>query len=209
MAQERVLVLGTFNRNKVRELARSPLLRSLPVRIKGLYEYADAPDPEETGKSFAANAALKARHAALHTGQWALADDSGLEVDALDGKPGIYSARFSGPAATDRSNNEKLLQLLKDVPPERRTARFRCAIAIASPTGIYWVDEAACEGMIAEQPAGDGGFGYDPLFIVPEYGQTFAQLPPEVKDEISHRARALQMAVRRLKKLWAFGPNVI
>lgn len=209
MGEQRLLVLGTHNEDKVIELTRSARLSSLPVRIVGLDAYPGMPEVEETGETFAANAALKARQTALYTGQWALADDSGLQVDALDGAPGVYSARFSGADATAQTNNEKLLRLLAEVPPEQRTARFRCAVAIASPTGTYWVDEGTCEGFIAAEPRGDGGFGYDPLFIVPEYGQTFAQLPAHVKDEISHRAVALRRAADRIIKLWGLPPSVL
>ena len=134
-----------------------------------------------------------------------MADDSGLEVDALDGRPGVYSARFAGPGATDADNNAKLLRLLEGVPDPRRTARFRCAIALVSPDGDEYVDEGVCEGVVAREPRGEGGFGYDPLFIVPEYGRTFAELPPEVKDRISHRARALAAAKRRLARLLGAG----
>lgn len=203
----RTLILATHNKDKVNEFSRSPVLAGLPVHIVGLDAFPDMPEVEETGKTFMANAALKARAAALHTGEWAFADDSGLEVDALAGAPGVHSARFSGPGATAASNNEKLLHRLSDVPMEQRTARFRCAIAIASPTGTYWVDVGTCEGVIAEGPRGEGGFGYDPLFIVPEYGKTFAELPGEVKDEMSHRARALQRAATRLARLWNFGSD--
>lgn len=209
MTKRRTLVLATRNEDKLIEFTRSPAFALLPVDIVGLDAYSDAPEAEETGDTFAANAALKARLAAEHTGEWALADDSGLEVDALEGAPGVRSARFSGPGATSASNNAKLLELLQGVPPEKRTARFRCAVAIASPAGTYWVDVGHCEGVIAEEPRGEGGFGYDPLFIVPEYGRTFAELPPGVKDEISHRARALQQAALRLRRLWGLPEDVL
>ena len=116
----------------------------------------------------------------------------------LGGKPGVYSARFAGPTATDADNNEKLLRLLENVPDERRTARFRCAIALVSPAGETFVDEGMCEGVITRWPTGDGGFGYDPLFLVPDLGQTFGELPQSVKDRISHRARALAAVRTRL-----------
>lgn len=190
------LVLATNNEHKLEELAA--MLGDLPVRVVGLREFPGAPQVDETGTTFAENAILKARAAAEHTGQWAMADDSGLEVDALDGQPGVYSARFTGPDATDRDNNEKLLRLLEHVPDERRTARFRCALALVSPAGEIFVDEGTCEGVIARAPRGAGGFGYDPLFVVPELGRTFAELPPSVKDRISHRARAFSAARQRL-----------
>lgn len=194
------LVLATNNKNKLRELAA--MLADLPIAVVGIGEFADAPDVDETGETFAENAVLKAKAAAQYTGCWAMADDSGLEVDALEGQPGVYSARFAGPNATDADNNEKLLGLLEDVPDERRTARFRCAIALVSPEGRVFVDEGACEGYIAREPRGDGGFGYDPLFVVPELGRTFAELPAEVKDRISHRARALAAARKRLVEIF-------
>lgn len=194
-----LLVLATRNKNKLREL--TSILSDLPVRVESIASFPGAPDVEETGATMAENALLKARAAARHTGLWAMADDSGLEVDALDGRPGVYSARFAGPGATDADNNAKLLRLLEGVPDPRRTARFRCAIALVSPDGDEYVDEGVCEGVVAREPRGQGGFGYDPLFIVPEYGRTFAELPPEVKDRISHRARALAAAKRRLARL--------
>jgi len=196
----RKLVVATRNRNKLAEIRA--LLADLPVRVMGLDAFPGAPEVEETGATFADNARLKALAAARHTGEWAMADDSGLEVDALDGRPGVFSARFGGPGATDADNNRLLLALLKDVPPEERRARFRCAIAIASPSGETWVDEGVCEGLIADRPRGDGGFGYDPLFIVPELGRTFAELDPEEKNRRSHRARALALARARLVRLW-------
>lgn len=194
-----LLVLATRNKNKLREL--TSILSDLPVRVESIASFPGAPDVEETGATMAENALLKARAAARHTGLWAMADDSGLEVDALDGRPGVYSARFAGPGATDADNNAKLLRLLEGVPDPLRTARFRCAIALVSPDGDEYVDEGVCEGVVAREPRGEGGFGYDPLFIVPEYGRTFAELPPEVKDRISHRARALAAAKRRLARL--------
>lgn len=201
MTKPWVIVLATRNENKVRELAA--MLDDLPLRLESIASFADAPEVEENGATFADNAVLKAKAAAQHTGLWAMADDSGLEVDALDGQPGVYSARFAGSHATDADNNEKLLRFMVDVPEERRTARFRCAIALASPDGLVFVDEGTCEGRIAQAPRGDGGFGYDPLFIVPHLGRTFAELPPAEKDRISHRARALAAMRRRLEELAA------
>lgn len=199
MTEPWVIVLATRNENKVRELAA--MLAGLPIRLESIGSYPDAPDVEETGATFAENAVLKAKAAAQHTGLWAMADDSGLEVDALDGQPGVYSARFAGPGATDADNNEKLLKLMADVPDDRRTARFRCAIALAAPDGRIFVDEGTCEGRIARTPRGEGGFGYDPLFVVPELGRTFAELPAAEKDRISHRGRALTAVRRRLEDL--------
>lgn len=202
VTERRTLVLSTYNKDKLVEFNRSPALASLPLNIVGQDAWQDLPEVEETGATFAANAVLKARNAALHTGHWAFADDSGLEVDALDGAPGVYSARFAGPESDDAANNAKLLHLLAGIPREGRSARFRCAIAIASPSGTYWVDVGVCEGVIAQELRGEGGFGYDPLFVVPAYGRTFAELPAAVKDDISHRARALRKAAARLERLW-------
>lgn len=196
----RTLVVATRNKKKLRELAA--LLADLPVQVVDLGAFPGAPEVEETGATFAENARLKAVAAARYTGHWAVADDSGLEVDALDGRPGVWSARFAGPGATDDDNNKLLLKLLEGVPPRRRRARFRCAIAIASPEGETWVDEGVCEGVITDGPRGEGGFGYDPLFLVPELDRTFAELPPEEKNRISHRARALALARKRLVRLW-------
>nr|MBU4514097.1 non-canonical purine NTP pyrophosphatase [Bacillota bacterium] len=125
------------------------------------------------------------------TGEITLADDSGLEVDALNGEPGVHSARFAGEPKNDEANNTKLIALLEDVPPVYRTARFRCVIALVTPDGDVHTAEGACEGLIILKPRGDNGFGYDPLFFVPEYDQTFAELPLDIKNQISHRGRAL------------------
>src|SRR5690606_21493348 len=196
----RKLVVATRNRKKWQELAA--LLADLPVAVLGLDAFPGAPEVEETGETFADKARLKAVAAARHTGHWAIADDSGLEVDALGGRPGVYSARFAGPGATDAANNELLLKLLDGVPPEKRRARFRCAIAIASPSGEAWVDEDVCEGITTGAPRVDGGFGDDPLFLVPVLGKTYAEMGEAVKNRISHRARALSLARERLMRLW-------
>lgn len=190
------IVLATRNQGKVRELAS--MLRDTGIQVVSLDAFPDAPDVEETGETFAQNALLKALSAARHTGLIALADDSGLEVDALDGRPGVYSARFAGPNATDEDNNRKLLALLQGVPPKRRTARFRSAVALADPQGRSRVVHGACEGVLLSEPRGNGGFGYDPLFLVPAYGQTLAELPLEEKNRISHRGQALRLALQEL-----------
>jgi XTP/dITP diphosphohydrolase len=189
------LVLATRNQGKLREIRA--LLAGLPVELR---DAGDMPEVEETGATFAENAARKARAAAAQFDAWALADDSGLEVDALDGGPGIYSARYGG-LATDAARNALLLEGLRDVSDERRAARFRAAVAVAAPDGRVWIREGACEGVITRAPRGAGGFGYDPLFFLPEFGKTMAELPPEVKNRISHRARALAGARRLLEEL--------
>jgi XTP/dITP diphosphohydrolase len=156
---------------------------------------------QEVGNSFAEIATLKATAYARASGLPTLADDSGLEVDALGGAPGIYTARYAGPGASDQDRYRKLLRELGDTPPAGRTARFRCAVAVAQPDGPVQVVEGTCEGRIAFGPSGTHGFGYDPVFIVPEFGRTMAELPAAVKNRISHRARALQAAVPLLDAL--------
>jgi len=195
------LIVATKNPGKVRELRA--LLADLPLDLQP----ADAlPDVEETGTSFVENAELKARAAAEWAGEWALGEDSGLEVDALDGAPGIYSNRFAGENTTEESRNRRLLELLDGVPAERRTCRYRAAVAIAAPDGRVWVTEGACEGRLLEAPRGEGGFGYDPLFYVSEHRKTMAELPPEVKNRISHRGRALAAQRPLLERLLGQGP---
>lgn len=190
------IVVATKNPGKIRELRA--LLEDLPLEILP----AEAmPDVEETGQTFAENAELKARAAAEWSGRWALSDDSGLEVDALGGGPGVYSNRFAGENTTEEQRNRRLLELLEGIPPERRTARYRAAVAIAAPDGRVWISEGACEGVILDAPRGENGFGYDPLFFVPEYGQTMAELDPRTKNRISHRARALAAARTVLERL--------
>lgn len=186
------MVIASRNQGKIREI--KAMLSDMPVEILSLSDFDNIPELAEEGSTFQENAAQKARSVMLATGLTALADDSGLEVDYLGGAPGVYSARFAGAKANDAANNYKLLKLLTGVPREKRTARFVCVIAIATPDGQLYYSEGKCEGVIGFKPAGDGGFGYDPLFIVPQYGQTFAQLPPDIKNSISHRAQALTLA---------------
>jgi XTP/dITP diphosphohydrolase len=190
------LVIATKNPGKVREFRA--LLSDLPLELRGAEEM---PEVEETGTTFAANAELKARAAAAWAGGWALADDSGLEVDALGGAPGVHSNRFAGPGTDETQRNQRLVQLLEGVPPERRTARYRAVIAVAAPDGRVWLSEGACEGLIIDTPRGEHGFGYDPHFYLPEYGMTMAELDPAVKNRISHRGRALAEARKILERL--------
>lgn len=193
------LVLATRNEGKVRELME--LLAPLGLDVLSLKDFTNVPEIKEDGHSFTENAVKKAKAAAEATGSLALADDSGLEVDYLNGAPGVYSARFAGEDCDDRANNAKLLKMLEGVPVEKRGACFRCVVAIAVPGGEVYITEGKCEGVIAEAPSGEGGFGYDPLFYVTEHGATFAGLEPEVKNIISHRGRALQLARKILKGL--------
>lgn len=194
----KTLVVATKNPSKVRELRA--LLADLPLELRAAEEM---PDVDETGVTFAENAELKARAAAAWAGAWALADDSGLEVDALGGAPGVHSNRYWEGATTEEERNACLLRDLRDVPPERRTARYRAVVAIAAPDGRVWLNEGACEGVLLDAPRGTRGFGYDPLFYLPAHGRTMAELEPETKNRISHRARALAGARAVLERLCA------
>jgi len=176
------------------------LLGAVPFQIKLLSEFPDARLPEETGQTYAENALVKARTAARVTGALALGDDSGLEVDALGGAPGLHTARFGGPGLTDRARWELLLERLRDVPPARRTARFRCVIALADPARGEQVVEGVVEGVIAAAPRGSGGFGYDPVFFYPPLGRTFGEISDEDKQRVSHRGKALAAARRLLSE---------
>src|SRR6188768_1939453 len=189
----RSLVVGTHNRKKGEELA--DLLRPLGFDVATLADFPNAIEVVEDGDSFGANAGLKATQQAIHLGRWVLADDSGLVVDALGGRPGIYSARFAGPGATDEANNELLLRELTGVPFERRTARFVCCLVCAAPSasGIQRIAtaQAAVEGHIGPSARGEGGFGYDPLFLPVDFPlETTASLSGADKDRISHRGQA-------------------
>ena len=186
------IVLASRNRKKIEEL--KSLLADMPVEVRSLLDFPNLPETPETGMTFAENAELKAKAAAEATGRIALADDSGLEVDALGGQPGILSNRFAGPEATDRDKYMRILELLKGVPDEERTARFRAAVAIATPEGETVLVEGTCEGRIARDARGENGFGYDPIFYLPDLGLTMAELPASEKNRISHRAKALQAA---------------
>jgi len=194
------LVIATLNPAKARELAS--LLGDLPFDVVSLATIPGAALPPEGDDSYRANALAKARAAARLSRSFALADDSGLEVDALDGRPGLRSARFVGSGLSDSERSAALLSELRGVPPERRTARFRCVTALVSPDGSEEVVEGVVEGLITDVPRGTGGFGYDPLFFYPPLGGTFAELDPAVKNGISHRARALA-AAREVLKRWA------
>jgi len=193
------LVLGTRNRHKGTELA--DLLKPWNVDVLTLDAFPNALDVVEDGDSFATNAALKATKQAAHLKHWVLADDSGLVVDALGGEPGIYSARFAGPNATDDDNNRQLLQRLNNTPLEKRSAHYVCHVTLADPTGAIRAENCAkCHGRIRFKAAGPNGFGYDPLFEVVEYHQTFGELGPQVKQALSHRARAMRLILPQLVK---------
>ena len=194
------IVLATNNRDKVREFKEMLRRSGLGLEARCLADFPGSAAVPEDGETIAENAAKKALAAAQATGKLALGDDSGIEVDALAGRPGVRSARFAGENATDEDNNEKLLALLRDVPERRRQARFVCCIAIADPEKVLDVAEGSCAGSIVMKRRGSGGFGYDPLFQPLEYHKTFAELPSGVKNRISHRARALEKALMMLEK---------
>lgn len=191
------LVLATHNRGKRREW--QALLEGLPLTLVLPDELGLSEPVEETGRTYLENALLKARALAAASGLPALADDSGLEVEALDGAPGLHSARYT--LGADEVRYRALLRALEGVPPERRGARFRCVAALVLPDGREFHTEGVCEGVIQTAPSGEGGFGYDPVFFLPEQGCTMAELSFEAKNRISHRARAAQAMRRVLEQL--------
>ena len=193
------LVLATNNRDKVREMAHA--LQDLPVRPIAVGDLGDWPEVEETGTTLEQNALLKVRATVGRTGRPCLADDTGLEVDALGGAPGVFSSRYAGPNVTYADNVARLLRELSGVPEAERTARFRCVVAVADPDGREETVEGVVEGRIIFEPRGEGGFGYDPVFWAPESGLTFAEMGVAAKESISHRGRALA-AARRVLIAW-------
>jgi XTP/dITP diphosphohydrolase len=205
-----LLLLATRNAKKRREIVE--ILGDLPLELGDLSERPDVPEVEETGTTFEENARLKAVAVATATGAWALGEDSGLVVPALKGRPGVYSARYAGRPDDDAANNAKLLAELGPLPDDRREAYYVCTAALADPSGdVTAVVAGACHGVILREPRGAGGFGYDPLFLIPEFHRTFGELSARVKHALSHRARALE----RLRPLLApalpavRGPNVL
>jgi len=190
------LLLATQNPGKLAEMRL--LAEGLPFRVLGPRELGIGEAPEETGATFIENAVLKARHYARLSGRLTVADDSGLSVDALGGGPGLYSARFGGPGLDDAGRTALLLERLRGVPPERRTARFRCVIAIVEPGGREQLVEGVVEGRIADAPRGDGGFGYDPVFFYSPLGGTFGEIDAEAKHRVSHRGAAARAAAALL-----------
>jgi len=195
----RVLLLATTNQHKLEEYRA--ILSDVPFRLLSITDVQLGLDVKETGTTFAENAELKALAYAQAADLLSLADDSGLEIDALGGAPGVYSARFAGSDASYEERFRLILERLKGLPVEQRTARFRCAITLAEPSGYYRTVEGVLEGVIADAPRGENGFGYDPIFLVPELGKTIAELMPDQKNRISHRGRAAQLA-RALLKNW-------
>jgi XTP/dITP diphosphohydrolase len=190
------LLVATNNPGKLREY--QDLLAGLDVELSGLTDLGITTEADETGQTFEENARIKAAAYGRMSGLLTLADDSGLEVEVLSGAPGIYSARYAGKGATDADRYRKLLVALASVPWEKRAARFRCVIALAWPDGHNETFEGQCEGVIAFEPKGTNGFGFDPVFYMPEHGCTMAELPEEKKNQISHRARAARLARERL-----------
>ena len=201
LAHRITLVIATGNRGKYSEIAA--LLQGLDALLVPLDSVGLLEVPPESGESFQENARCKAEFVARAVGRLALADDSGLEVDALGGQPGVMSARFGGPGKTDADRNRLLLSKLEGIPPERRTARFRCVVAIADPNGLLSVADGACEGRITLEPRGDYGFGYDPIFEVPSLGRTLAEVGSDVKNRLSHRAKAIAKARTILEEFLA------
>ena len=201
---EHVLVLGTHNQKKRQELEL--LLAPLGLTLITLDDLDNAIEVEETGTTFAENAALKASQQAQHLGHWVLGEDSGLSVIPLNNEPGVYSARYSGDRATDQSNNQKLLAELGELPLAQRQAFYTCHMAISDPAGEIRIRcEEVCRGRIRTMAAGENGFGYDPLFEIPEYHKTFGELGTAVKSVLSHRARAIRRIVPEIKALVATG----
>ncbi|HNV24174.1 MAG TPA: XTP/dITP diphosphatase [Candidatus Omnitrophota bacterium] len=194
----REIVVATKNQGKMREI--KSLLEDLGFRVTSLADYPDAPNIVEDGKTFAQNAIKKAVTIAFYTKKLVMGEDSGIEIKALNNRPGIFSARYAGENATDRKNNLKLLRELKNVPFKKRQARYRCFIALADTKGFLKVVSGSCLGLIEKRHRGKNGFGYDPLFFIPRYNKTFGELDPAIKAQISHRARALQKAKKVLQE---------
>ena len=193
------MVVATRNKGKIREIREA--LKGLGLRIYALSDFPDLPEIEEDGKSFAENALKKARFYSKVFGKLTLADDSGLEVDSLKGLPGIYSARYAGKGASTRDNNQKLLNEMKGISLSKRGARFKCVMAMVSPDGREAIAEGSCKGRIGFEEKGRKGFGYDPLFILPKYGKTMAELSLEEKNKMSHRGKALGKLRKLIKSL--------
>lgn len=184
------LLVATRNKKKLKEIEE--ILSGMSLKITSLADHKDMPCIVEDGKTFAQNAIIKASTIAQFTKKLVLGEDSGLQVRALGNRPGVYSARYSGSKATDKKNNSKLLQELKDVPLKKRRARYQCSVALADAKGLIGVVSGTCEGIIGLKPKGSTGFGYDPLFVIDKYGKTFAELGPQIKHTMSHRYKALK-----------------
>jgi len=192
-------MIATRNKGKIREIREA--LNGLDLRIYALSDFPNVPNIEEDGKNFTENALKKARFYSKYFEMMTVADDSGLEVDSLKGLPGIYSARYAGEGASSQTNNQKLLSALEGVPVSKRGAKFKCLLAMVSPDGKEAIAEGSCNGSIGFREKGKRGFGYDPLFILPKYGKTMAQLSLEEKNKISHRGKALRKIRKLMKSL--------
>ena len=196
------IILATGNLNKVREISASLKGSSIEIMPQSMF---NVPDADETGTTFVENAIIKARNCSAHTGEAAMADDSGIEVDALGGAPGVHSARYSGEHANDEKNTALLLRNMENVPDGRRTARYWCVMvymrSASDPTPI--ICQASWEGIIIREKRGTNGFGYDPVFLIPELGKTAAEVSLEVKNSMSHRAKAIKMMTERLREIHA------
>lgn len=194
----RELVVATKNQGKLREIRE--LLKEFDLKVTSIADYPDCPEVVEDGKTFTANVVKKARVIGKHLGKLTLGEDSGLQVKALKNAPGIYSARFSGPNATDERNNAKLLKSLQNTPASKRQARYRCFAALSEGDKLIGVVDGSCGGVITKERRGTNGFGYDPFFLIPRYKKTFGELDPSIKAKISHRARALKKLKILIKK---------
>jgi len=192
-------IAATKNKGKIKEIKE--ILSNLPFEVLSMQEAGIDKDIEENGKTFEENALIKAKEVQKISGEIVMADDSGLEVDYLGGAPGIYSSRFAGEEADDTDRVNKLLGMMEGVPFEKRTARFVCAVAVAFPGGESFTVRGTCEGYISLKPEGDKGFGYDPVFFIPEHGMTIAQMEAEEKNRISHRGKALRLMLEELEKV--------
>ena len=190
------IIIATSNQNKLKEF--KALLKDHKISILSLKDFPQIPAVVEDGKNFYENALKKANTVAVYTGKLTIADDSGIEVEALGGKPGVYSSRFAGEDASDEENNARLLKELQGIPPDKRGACFKCVLVIAKPEGETAFVEGECRGTIIQELRGHYGFGYDPLFLVSEYNKTFSEITPEEKNKISHRAKALQKLLKLL-----------
>ena len=194
------IVLATKNKGKIKEMRE--LLALMNIEVLSLADFSPVDDAEENGATFAENAMLKARYYFAHTGTLCLADDSGLEVDALGGRPGVYSARYSGEDATDAANNAKVLREMEGIEKDKRTARFRCAMALVGE-GIELTTDGTCEGTLLTEERGQGGFGYDPIFYVPKFDRTLAEMASEEKNSISHRGAAVRKMADLIAEMMA------
>lgn len=195
----REIIIATKNKGKAKEFER--MFHPFGLQVKTLLDYENIEDIEETGKTFEENAILKAEEVAKKVNQVVIADDSGLIVDALNGAPGVYSARYAGLDKNDEENIDKVLEELKEIPEQDRTARFYCALAVAIPNSKTMTVSGTCEGLILHERKGNNGFGYDPIFFVKELGKSMAELGSEEKSQISHRGRALEKLKKRLSSI--------